>query len=224
VKQPIVISLGGSVIVPGPVNVRFLRAFRELVRTLQRRYQVAIICGGGAPARRMIVAARSLGVKRAVDLHWIGIRQTQVNAELVRSVLRLTTPVLTSYSPQSIFREKVVIAAGRRPGASTDLGAVILAQALRAKKVFNITNVDGVYSADPRKVRSARMLPRLSWASYRRMFGRTHRSGAHSPFDPIASRQAAQRHLEVVVLSSNLSNLRKAIAGQLFRGSTLGPT
>lgn len=223
-KEAIVISLGGSVIVPDEVDTIFLRSFTRFIKRLKRRFQIAIICGGGAPARRMIAVSRSLGVTRVADLHWIGIRQTQANAELVRAVLGVKSPVLTAYTATSQLRQRVVVAAGRRPGASTDLGAVILARALGSQTVFNVTNVAGVYSADPRRRRTkARLLPKLSWKRFRSMFGSVVRPGIHAPFDPVAASAAAAAKLQVLVVSKDLNNLKKAIAGKPFHGTLVSP-
>lgn len=221
-KQPIVISLGGSVIAPNDIDVAFIRAFARFVKKWNRHSQMAIICGGGAPARRMIAAARALGVKRDDDLHWIGIRQTQVNAELVRVVLGAKSPVLTTYTSTSRLRQRVVVAAGRRPGASTDLGAVILARALGSQTVYNVTNVAGVYSADPRRRVGARLLPKLTWQRFRSMFGNVVRPGMHVPFDPVAARLAERSGIRVVMLSSNLKNFERALSDGHFRGTFIG--
>lgn len=221
-SEPVVLSLGGSILVPGTVNTRFLRAFVPVVRQLAKNRRVAIVVGGGAPARAFIAAARSVGVRRGSDLHWIGIRQTLVNAELVRAALGIKTSVITSYSSRSTIRGRVVVAAGRRPGASTDYCAVVLAGILRARNIFNITNVDGVHSADPHRFRTAKFLSHLSWSAYRAMFGNIHVSGAHSPFDPVASKAAAAAGMRVFVLPARLKNLVRAIEGRPFHGTVIG--
>lgn len=219
---PLVISLGGSVIVPGDVNVRFLRVFVRFLRRLARRRQVIVITGGGSTARRYIARARDAGARLDRDLHWIGIRTTQLNAELLRAVLGLKEPVVTELRQVQKRRSGIVVAAGARPGVTTDVGAITFANVVDAPMVVNITNVDGVYTADPRRERSARLLRRLSWREYRRMFNMKMRPGIHVPFDPIAARLAERSGIRVVILSSNLKNLERALAGGHFRGTVIG--
>ena len=47
-----IISLGGSIIVPNKVNVKFLKGFRDLIiKHLRKGHRFFIICGGGSIAR-----------------------------------------------------------------------------------------------------------------------------------------------------------------------------
>ncbi|MBI4426273.1 MAG: UMP kinase [Candidatus Kerfeldbacteria bacterium] len=220
--EPLVISLGGSVVVPEDIHKQFIRRFASFVRRLARDRRVGVVCGGGYPSRQYVRAARRLGVNRVEDLHWIGIRATQLNAELVRAVLQVRQPVVTDYQARRQSGQRIVVGAGARPGVSTDFDAVLLALRLGAQAVFNVTNVDGVYTADPRRYRRAERLTKLSWADYRKLFGSTVRPGAHFPFDPVAARAAARANIKVVVLSKDLLNLKKAVAGEPFRGTRLG--
>lgn len=222
-SAPLVISLGGSVVAPGGVDVKFLRRFVGLVRVLSKSRQIAITCGGGAPARAWVSAARALGVRKDEDLHWIGIRQTTINCELIRAALRIKEPVVTSYHAGSRFRQRVIVASGRRPGGTTDYCAVVLAQALGADTIFNITNVDGVFTSDPRKSRRARLIPTLSWRAFGRLVGTQLTPSMHAPFDPVASRAAATHKIQVVVLGSSIENFRRALNGRSFRGTVIGP-
>ena len=50
--KTVVISLGGSIIVPDNVNAAFLRNFKKFVESFAHKgYRLAIYCGGGALAR-----------------------------------------------------------------------------------------------------------------------------------------------------------------------------
>jgi len=60
---------------------------------------------------------------------------------------------------QGVSEEKEITTLGR---GGSDTSAVALGAKLGAREVFIYTDVDGVYSADPRKVPSARKLPEIS--------------------------------------------------------------
>lgn len=47
-KKIVVISVGGSIIVPGEVDYDFLKKFKTTIRKLSRKYKVVICTGGGA--------------------------------------------------------------------------------------------------------------------------------------------------------------------------------
>ena len=83
-NKTIVISLGGSIIVPERIDVPFLKKFKQIIMGLQAD-RFVIICGGGKIARDYQEAAKATAVIRTEDLDWIGIAATRLNAELVRS-------------------------------------------------------------------------------------------------------------------------------------------
>ncbi|MFH0828983.1 MAG: UMP kinase [Candidatus Kerfeldbacteria bacterium] len=221
-NSALVISLGGSVVVPRDVDVRFVSRFATMIKRLSQKRRFAITCGGGAQSRTMVRIAKKLGARRDEDLHWIGIRQTVVNSELIRIALGVRRPVMTSYSEHTRFTGNIIVAAGRKPGGTTDYCAVVLARALGANSIINVTDVEGVYTADPDTSRHARLIDRMTWKEYRRVFDRPLKPSMHAPFDPAASRYAARHQLTVFVVSSNLANLRKVIAGKPFVGTTIG--
>ena len=82
--KTIVLSLGGSVIVPEEVDVPFVSMFKRVVLGLEHM-RFVIICGGGRICRKYQNAAREMGVASKRDLDWIGIRATRLNAELIRA-------------------------------------------------------------------------------------------------------------------------------------------
>ncbi|MBI4090220.1 MAG: UMP kinase [Candidatus Kerfeldbacteria bacterium] len=222
-KEAIVISLGGSVMVPNRIDTVFLRRFAAFVRWLAKSRRVIVVAGGGATARAYLESARQIGVRLPTALHWIGVRACQLNAELLRAALGIARPVLMDPEAVALSQARITVAAPPQAGGTSDFRTVIIARRVYAKAVFNITNVDGVYTADPGRYRRAKRLAKLSWSDYRKMFGSTVRPGAHFPFDPVAARAAAAAKLEVMVLSKNIRNLQKATAGRVFRGTRIGP-
>lgn len=221
-NEPLVISLGGAVIVPKSINTQYLRRFIQFVRRLSRSRRVIVVIGGGATARAYLESARKAGARLPNALHWVGVRACQLNAELVRAVLHVNGPVLTDPEAVSQSRARIIVAAPPSAGGTSDFRTVIVARRVHAKTVYNVTNVDGVYTADPRKVKNARLLPRLSWSFFINMFGTTVRPGMHAPFDPAASRLAERSGIRVVVVGPDLRNLRQAIANRAFRGTVIG--
>ena len=53
-KKVIVISLGGSLIVPDKVNKNLLEQFKETLLANTDEYKFVVVCGGGTPARTYI--------------------------------------------------------------------------------------------------------------------------------------------------------------------------
>lgn len=222
----IIISLGGSIIVPDEINVDFLKEFSALVREhAEKGHRICIVCGGGKTARKYMAAARQLGDLTAEDLDWLGIHGTRLNAHLLRTMFRdiAHKEVVKDPSGRISFKEKVLIAAGWQPGWSTDYDAVLLAKNLGAKVIINLFDQDAVYDKDPNKFEFANPLPKLSWKQFRTIVGDKWDPGLNTPFDPVASKEAEKLGLKVVVMKgTDLDNLRTYLAGESFRGTTIG--
>jgi uridylate kinase len=225
-----VISLGGSIVAPDGVDVKFLRDFADLVRSLleedkERRF--IFVVGGGGPARAWQNAYREACPDTASndEADWIGIMATRLNAQLVRAVMAqwCSQEVVTDPTIAEPISGKVLVAAGWKPGFSSDNDAVLLAGRFNAKTVINLSNIEKVYTGDPRKDPHARPLDRISWDDFRAMVGDKWVPGTNVPFDPVASRHAQETGLKVICAAGkNLENLRKIVGGGDFIGTTIG--
>jgi uridylate kinase len=225
-----VISLGGSLIAPEAVDTGFLASFHRLASghlEAGRERKLIVICGGGGLARRYQAACRELAPSASNDdLDWVGIAATRVNAELVRRVFgRLCADdVVTDPTAARKFTGRVMVAAGWKPGFTTDNDAVLLARRFGADTLVNLSNQAKVYTADPKKDPSARPLDAMSWAELRKIVGEEWTPGWNGPFDPSAAKSAAEAHLRVIYADGrNLANLADILEGRPFVGTTIGP-
>ena len=225
----VVISVGGSIIAPDGVDTEFVRGFSAVVRNYVAvaGNRMILICGGGAPARRYQQAYREIAAQPAdVEQDHIGIAATRLNAALLHAALVDCTSEPLVIRPDSIgsFDGPVLLAGGWKPGFSTDYVAVTLAEACGAATVINLSNIDQVYSADPRVDRSAVPLQSVSWSDFQQLVGTEWVPGANLPFDPIATRRAAELGLTVIAAGKDLANLEKILSGRPFFGTTIGTT
>ncbi|MDR0784832.1 MAG: UMP kinase, partial [Treponema sp.] len=158
--QTTVISLGGSIVAPEGVDAVFLRDFVKLTRELltadvDRRF--IFVTGGGGPARAWQKAYRD--VCRGFfpladeDADWIGVMATRLNAQLVKAVMGdlCKDDVATDPSGDVAFTGRTLIAAGWKPGFSSDFDAVLLAEKFGAKTLVNLSNIERVFTDDPGK-------------------------------------------------------------------------
>ncbi len=223
----VVISLGGSVLAPSRIDVGFLRGFRQLIlRLIGEGCSFAIICGGGKTAREYQSAASEAVHAVAEDLDWLGIHATRLNAHLLRTIFRELAYPKVIKNPNEKIRlqgsQKIVIAAGWKPGRSTDYIAVLLAKNLGAKTVINITNTDYVYDKDPSRFSDAKPLHQINWNGFRKLIGVTRWSpGLNTPFDPVAAKVAERLKLKVAVMGKDLRNVENFLEGREFRGTTI---
>jgi len=223
-----VISFGGSIVAPDGVDVDFLKNFTSLVRSFieadsNRRF--IFVVGGGGPARRWQNAYREISANiRNEEADWIGIMATRLNAQLIKAVMGewCSQEVVTNPMEVDPLTGRVLVAAGWKPGFSTDYDAVLLAERFRADAVINLSNIEKVYTADPKVDSNARPIDKITWADFRSMIGDEWVPGKNVPFDPVASRHAEKIGLKVICASGkNLENLRKILSGGEFIGTTI---
>jgi uridylate kinase len=225
-----VISLGGSIVAPDDVDIEYLRGFSRLVgEYLQANpsRRLIFIVGGGSPARKYQAAYRDIAADPDDDSQdWIGIAATRLNGELLRAVFsaECPTPLVTDPSVVEDFAGRILVAAGWKPGFSSDYDAVILAERVKADTVINLSNIPMVYSADPKEDSAAVPIEKMNWKEFRGLVGDTWTPGKNLPFDPVASRRAQELGLQVIVAAGkDLANLREILEDGPFHGSTIGP-
>ena len=225
-----VISLGGSIIAPRGVDTEFLKGFHGLVEkhlAADATRKLIIVCGGGSLARDYMGALRAVSPDaEPEDLDWVGIAATRMNGELLRRALRAWCVEDLGHRPHRrlVFAGRVLLAAGWKPGFSSDNDAVILAQRFSAHTVVNLSNIAKVYSDDPRTNPQARPLDRLTWKEMLDIVGGEWTPGKNTPFDPTAARAAAASHIKVVFAEGrDLVNLSRLLAGEAFVGTVIGP-
>ena len=224
-KNSIVISLGGSLIVPKEgIDINFLKKFKKAILALCRQgHRFILICGGGSAARAYQSAAKKLVNPNQKALDRLGIEITPINAHLVRLIFGKIAHSVAVKNPikKLNFKEKVLIGAGWKPGCSTDYDAVLLAKTYGAKKIINLTNIDYLYDKNPTIYKDAKKIKQIDWPGFRKIVGNKWIPGANTPFDPIASRGAQKLKLELVLANGKkLENLKKIVRGdKVFIGS-----
>jgi uridylate kinase len=226
-KKTIVISLGGSLVVPDQINEKFLIDFRHLIISYIRRgFRFILIVGGGKTARRYQAAGVHVAGISPDDLDWLGIHATRLNGHLMRTIFRqYAYPIIITNKKKinTKTRKQVIVGAGFEPGSSTDLRAVQLARAYGADTVLNLSNIDWVYTKDPSKYKTAKPIKSIDWKSFRKIVGNKWNPGANVPFDPIAAKLAQQLEMRVVIArGTDLANLRLILLGQKARGTIVG--
>jgi len=223
-----VISLGGSIVAPDGVDEGFLKDFTSLIGELLSRddkRRFILVVGGGGPARAWQKAYRAV-CSSPVDeqADWIGIMATRLNAQLVRAAMGEWCTQEVVYNPTQMepMMGRVLVASGWKPGFSTDYDAVLLAERFQADAVINLSNIEKIYTDDPKKNPNAKPIDAISWADFCSMVGDEWVPGKNVPFDPIASRHAAKLGLKVVCAAGrNLPNLKKILMDEAFEGTII---
>jgi uridylate kinase len=220
-----IISLGGSIIVPGEIDVPFLQQFKTVIEAeLKKGKKFLIVTGGGKTARRYIEAASKLGDLDPEDLDWLGVHSTRLNGHLLRTIFRkhAHAKILTNANEQETWKESILIGAGGRPGNSTDYQAVVFAKKYKANVILNLSNIDYVYDKNPNKYKDAKPIKNISWKDFLKIVGDKWDPGMSAPFDPVASAFAAKHKFKVIVMNGkSMKDLRSFLSGKPFKGTII---
>ncbi len=225
---PVVVSIGGSVLLRGEADGRYLEKLAVLLRTLGREMPLLVTTGGGRTARDYIQLGREFGLTE-VELDEIGIEVTRLHARLLAGRIGPPTPAVPPTSVAEAVRElrhaSPIVMGGTEPGHTTDGVAALLAVRTRAGRVVNATDVDGIYERDPRTDPRARRIEHLPWPEFRAMVqaATTTDAGQHFLFDRFGADLLARSRLPLfIVHGRDLRNLENAIRGRRFHGSRVG--
>ena len=223
-----VLSVGGSIVAPENPDSEFLAAFVALVREWlaeDNSRKLILVIGGGGPARSYQKAYREVCPGGADDqADWIGIMATRLNAQLLKAIFADICPADVVYDPTKVdvFTGRIIVAAGWKPGFSTDNDAVLLAERFNAPTVINLSNIAKVYTDDPRTNPEAKPIDTISWADFRAIVGDEWVPGKNVPFDPIASLHAQKAGISVICAAGrDIDNLRNILDGKPFTGTTI---
>ena len=146
-KEDLVLSVGGSILLPEDENVSHIKDIAEVILEASKERKLYLVIGGGSTARKYINWGRELGANEAT-LDDLGIETSRLNARLL--IIALGRAVYSV--PAKNFDEAVsagnhypiVTMGGTHPGHTTDAVAAMLAERLHVKRMINVTSVDGV--------------------------------------------------------------------------------
>ena len=227
-----VLSVGGSIVAPEYPDVEFVTRFIGMIKDFLSKNsddRLILVVGGGGPARIYQKAFREVtktGDNEGCDAaDWIGIMATRLNAQFVKASFGelCKEAVVTDPTAAKEFTGRILLAAGWKPGFSTDNDAVLLAEKFNADTVVNLSKIEKVYTDDPRKNPDAKPLDTISWADFRKMVGDEWTPGKNCPFDPIASKKASENGMKVICAGGkNIPNIKAILNDQEYIGTTIG--
>ncbi len=223
--KKIVISLGGSILVPSLESNR-IEKYRDLLRNLSEKYQLFVVIGGGGEARRYISAARSLGIDEATSDE-LGILITRINASLLLwSLSDLAYPdVCENYTDalKAAESKKIVVMGGVTPGQTTDAVSAVLAERAKAGLLVNLTSVDGIYTEDPKKNSNAAKISHMTPNQLVDIVsGGAMGAGSNNVIDLVAAKIIQRSGIPLIVLDgTNPKALEDALLKGTFSGSVV---
>ena len=215
----VVFRIGGSIIA-SPPKAEIIRDYVDLVKNMKKRgHQLVVIVGGGLIARDFIKIAKDLGLSEP-DQDEVAISVSRLFAQLLALKLGdLGSRVLPKSVDDAVDlfgSGRVVVMGGVRPGMTTDAVAAIVAERIGADLLVKASDVDGVYTKDPKKHPDAEKIDRLGFDDLKRLFELDrHRAGINQILDPEAVRILEKSRIRIVVVNGfRPENVLLALKGE----------
>jgi uridylate kinase len=225
-KKTIVIALGGSIVHPDQIDTQFLKRFKKfLAPFLRRGTRFVLVIGGGKLARRFQEAAHHVAKVADEDKDWLGIHATRLNAHLLRTIFReIADPVIIDIRGKlKSAKYPITIAAGWRPGWSTDYVAMQIAQDFGAREAIIAGKPSHVHDRDPAKYPKAAKFSELSWKEYRKLIPAKWSPGMGAPVDPVGAALGARANIKAIIIDGrDLKNFGALLNGKEFQGTIVG--
>ncbi len=224
-KNPTIISLGGSLVVPDSIDTAFLSGFKALIeQKVAEGRSFVVVTGGGKICRRYQAAGKEIANLSQTDTDWVGIHVLRLNAEFVRILFGELAHPDVIIKPRDLreVTKPIALCGAEAPGHSTDFDAVEMAAETGAKRLVNLSNIDYLYDKDPKQFSDAKKIERASWKEVRAILPEKWEPGLNAPLDPIAAKSAEALGLEVAIMNGKpLTHLENYLNGKPFAGTVI---
>ena len=225
-KKVIVLSLGGSLIVPDNVDYNFLNRFKKTILKNTKKYKFVIVCGGGSIARKYISALRETG-KNEYYQSLAGISVTRTNARFMNYFFDFDASEGIPHSMKTLkkyLRKREIVFCGALEYKSHQTSDSTSAQIASYFKCdfINLTNVSGLHDKNPLEFRNAKFIPNISWKNFDKMVQKIKfRPGQHFVLDQTASKEIMKHKIKTYILGPDMKQLDNFLNGKKFIGSVI---
>jgi len=219
-----VISVGGSLIIPNKVDYNFLIKLKKSINKLNKKYKIVIVTGGGKTARTYIEPLKKAGFNNEVQ-SLLGIKSTQLNAMLVSNFMKANKLLPNSLIEikNLLKRTNLVVTGsiGFKPNMTSDGDSADIARYLNAEAMINMTDVDGLFTKNPKQFRDAKFIPDISFNKFSEIANKIKfKAGQHFVLDQSAAKIIKKYGVKTVILKG-VDNMEKFVEGKNFKGTII---
>jgi uridylate kinase len=226
VKKVIVLSLGGSLIIPDNIDIAFLENFRKVIKKHTDNYKFVVVTGGGSVARKYISALNLAGKSEYLQ-SMSGISATRMNARFLTHIFGKDANEGIPHDMKDVanlLKKNDVVFCGALRYAEKETSDATSAKLARFfnTEFINLTLVSGLYTKNPLEHKDARFIPKISWKEFWKKANKTKfKPGQHFVLDQHASEIIMKYKIKTYILGKNLKNLDLLLSGKKFNGTVI---
>ena len=225
-KKVIILSLGGSQIIPNDVNLNYLKQFKKIILKHSKNYKFIIVCGGGSIARKYINALKIQKINEKLQ-SLAGISATRMNARFMNYFFNIDPKYGIPHTHKTLKKyvaKQDIIFCGAleyKPKQTSDSTASEIAKEFKADFI-NITDIKGLYNKNPKKFKNAKFIPYISWEEFDKLANKNKfKPGQHFVLDQTASRTIKKNKITTYITGQNLKELDNLLSNRKFNGTII---
>ena len=225
-KKVIVISLGGSLIIPNEIDLSFLNKFKQVILRNAKNYKFIIVCGGGSVARKYISALRQAHKSDYLQ-SMVGISVTRLNARFMTYFFGKDAAEGIPHDMKQVknllTKNNIIFCGALRyhDKETSDSNAARLADYFKTYFI-NLTNVSGLYNKNPLTNNDAKFIPKISKQElYKKVMKMKFKPGQHFVIDQHAMKILINSKSYLYILGEDTKQLDNLLSGKIFKGTVV---
>lgn len=229
VKKVVVISLGGSIIIPDRINTRVLREFRRIILKNIKRHKFIIVCGGGKTARNYIKGLENEQIKQKEFFQCLlGISATRLNARFMTYFFGRDANQGMPHDIKDIknlLRMHDIVFCGALRYSKKETSDSVAAKLARHFNTdfINLTDIAGLYDKNPRMYKNAIFIPEISHKEFYKIAKKLKfKPGQHFVLDAKAAKIIKKYKITTYLLGQEMKNLDNLLNNRHFTGTVIG--
>jgi len=227
-KKVIVISLGGSLIIPHKVNLDFLNRFKEVILKNKNKYKFVIVCGGGLTARNYIDGLEEENFRdKEYYQCLLGVSVTRLNARFMTYFFGKDANTGIPHDMKDVknllSKNDIVFCGALRyaPKETSDSTASKLAHFFNSD-FLNMTNVLGLYTKNPKEHKDAKFISEISYNKFLKMTKKIkYKPGQHFVLDQSAAKMIKKYKILTYIVGPDTENLDNFLNRRHFVGTII---
>jgi len=226
-KSVIVLSLGGSLIIPDDVDIKLLKQLKQIILKHTKKFKFIIVCGGGSIARKYIHALRESGINQTLQ-GYAGISATRMNARFMNYLFNQDPQKGIPHTNRTLkkyLKKQDIVFCGAleyKPNQTSDSTSAQLAKTFNAQFI-NLTNVNGLYDKNPHKFKSAKLISNINWKNFDKLAKASKfQPGQHFVLDQTASEIIMKEKIPTYIINGKKpQQLDNFLKGKKFTGTII---
>jgi len=224
-KKVIVLSLGGSQIIPNEINQKYISEFKKTILQNKKNYKFIVVCGGGSLARKYISAIKQSKQNEKFQ-SLAGISATRTNARFMNYFFGIEPKQGIPHRMKTIkkyLKQLDIIFCGAlkyQPHQTSDSTAAEIAKEFKTEFV-NLTNVKGLFTKNPKEYKDAKFISKISWKEFDKMANKLKfKPGQHFVLDQSAARIILKNKIPTYIIKE-IKQLNNFLKNKKFIGTRI---